>query len=932
MADKSGPVRRRNRSSLVCLRCKRRKIKCDRQNPCANCVKIGFPCSYSKTWVPTFQKGPKGIENGELSFTHFGLDSIPPPLTADGSSDSASSANGARHSPSEYLEHRRFTMQGDIYIVAPILLDNAGGKALNSNVGFLTKKYHDPRFPGLLPLEKTLCRLLPFELLVTKLAKNDYYGINPFENEEETIEFGVPFKRSTAGDGTIWDHGGIFTWKVVAKKSRWLCAVEEYVCLVATKESTDGLPADTAGAAAHPQLHTPHSAHGDTPRNPEMRQTTELLGLMLYDGDPHLELNLIERMRMMFPTKKAVWVLLGRYFQVLYPLGPFLDEMDFRATIARIIGAESYADEEVELHVASKIDVIHVACLLVVLRYSYVSLFPNCRSASQAMLTSDDPTLHEIQYLLKRPVDVNAIDVSHHCLHRFLLLRSINVPLFQLALLLRNYTNSAPESSYTNDGENIYSGLLHLMGYALGFHRDPSHFPGAVDPRTTNFIRKIWNNLCVIDVYRGYSSGVPISSNTEFFDTQFPTLDDGNENIKDKDLDKAVCKVDSISDALVYGTMKDLVMMCLSVRRPKVLSQLTGLLNRMESSTRGIFGSLRDYLQPLEAINATYSYGKLIKCFILLSLEVCFMTILRYVVAHYQEKKNGPLYSYYTKKIFYFAIEEILPLVPTLAADLEAVIGEGVSLFMNPALIDAVYRINEILLDAMMSSNNYLYKRSRASDHELRCQSDPDYHEHFMNLSQFVVLLERFSKLCLACLSVMSKRHYLAWRILKKHQHLLHAATDPKFYELVVLETELGVGDGPPSFTSAVLLELNEMCGRSFKFVEALINNSKEWPDKDIWGKTLRDEVPSILRMYKSQHHEQASARRATMDTSPAVSDILAADFSQGGFAAELDHDVFALNEIFNDELVDLLWTQMTSQKMQKDEERERLEWQAMFE
>ncbi|CAR27591.1 ZYRO0D02090p [Zygosaccharomyces rouxii] len=34
-------VRRRNRPTVVCTNCKRRKSKCDRQNPCSNCVRFG---------------------------------------------------------------------------------------------------------------------------------------------------------------------------------------------------------------------------------------------------------------------------------------------------------------------------------------------------------------------------------------------------------------------------------------------------------------------------------------------------------------------------------------------------------------------------------------------------------------------------------------------------------------------------------------------------------------------------------------------------------------------------------------------------------------------------------------------------------------------------------------------------------------------------
>ena len=39
--------RRRRRPALSCIECRRRKIKCDRNNPCNHCVSAGSQCAYS---------------------------------------------------------------------------------------------------------------------------------------------------------------------------------------------------------------------------------------------------------------------------------------------------------------------------------------------------------------------------------------------------------------------------------------------------------------------------------------------------------------------------------------------------------------------------------------------------------------------------------------------------------------------------------------------------------------------------------------------------------------------------------------------------------------------------------------------------------------------------------------------------------------------
>ena len=45
-AHRTPKVRRRNRLITSCLECRRRKLKCDKGHPCANCIKISRPCVF----------------------------------------------------------------------------------------------------------------------------------------------------------------------------------------------------------------------------------------------------------------------------------------------------------------------------------------------------------------------------------------------------------------------------------------------------------------------------------------------------------------------------------------------------------------------------------------------------------------------------------------------------------------------------------------------------------------------------------------------------------------------------------------------------------------------------------------------------------------------------------------------------------------------
>ncbi|KAJ3499058.1 hypothetical protein NLG97_g641 [Lecanicillium saksenae] len=57
-----GDVRRRRRRVLSCLACRRRKIKCNREQPCQHCVQTQQPCNYQGPPSPQQWQIPKSIE------------------------------------------------------------------------------------------------------------------------------------------------------------------------------------------------------------------------------------------------------------------------------------------------------------------------------------------------------------------------------------------------------------------------------------------------------------------------------------------------------------------------------------------------------------------------------------------------------------------------------------------------------------------------------------------------------------------------------------------------------------------------------------------------------------------------------------------------------------------------------------------------------
>lgn len=59
MAESTLPIRKRRRPALSCVECRRRRIKCDRNDPCNHCKKLsGIKCNYTTSQVASTRHVP----------------------------------------------------------------------------------------------------------------------------------------------------------------------------------------------------------------------------------------------------------------------------------------------------------------------------------------------------------------------------------------------------------------------------------------------------------------------------------------------------------------------------------------------------------------------------------------------------------------------------------------------------------------------------------------------------------------------------------------------------------------------------------------------------------------------------------------------------------------------------------------------------------
>lgn len=338
------------------------------------------------------------------------------------------------------------------------------------------------------------------------------------------------------------------------------------------------------------------------------------------------------------------------------------------------------------------------------------------------------------------------------------------------------------------------------------------------------------------------------------------------------------------------------------------------------------------------------------KSFILLSLHVFSVTVLMHLTEYYKAKQNSQLFYFYTKKMLFIVANEIMAVVPAFVTKFEIIFGEGICLFMNPMMIDAIFRVNEIFIANILRCNNYIYYRTKSADHELRMANDPDYFGHFQRVCDLVVLLQRFCKLCVVVESIMSNRYYMAWKVLKSHQLFVSAMAKPEFYEYVGINPEISSTEGPHNFTTSQLQELIDILKKALSFVEKQVSeNSEELSLEKVWGKPTKVEIPIIINEHTKGEENSTPATptpHATSAETPQGMQVPKSTFDETAeILPEVPLDIGDLNKIldwhlvgmddvhaFNNYEVDTLWQQMSSQRLQKHEQLERAAWQGYFE
>lgn len=681
---------------------------------------------------------------------------------------------------------------------------------------------------------------------VTNYALNspeDFVGVNPYASENDMINLNKGYTSVHIKRSSRHLNFGPFSWLSILKKDKVLLSVwtflQDYKADVYTSQGKTMLECGTFKfntskndlPVVTPAEQEQQPTEVDTPGNfkifkaapetdskfqsialvrdgvedlrpydemnkdkLEQRRTINKLsndkssGVSFYEGKIDQELALIDRIKVILPKQKVCWMLINRFFELVYPYAPFVDEANFRQEMTRIIGPEGFLDAPIsEVQVQNRLDLPRMGTLLVMLRLTYLSLFSNRNGVNEYNMNSDDPSpeVQQIKYLLKNPVNIDVIDITEECLSQFDTSRKSNPIIIQCAFLLRIYRTFSPEDGDGTDGgdSQITNGVLIQMAQSCGLNREPDYFEDyPVDAKSRHLGRKIWFFLIVMDLNLSLNYGSPPAINEKCYDTRLPYYKAGNENSFDVDKEKHMLSSLAYFEKY-YPTLRRVLDMCLDMNNDARVKDITHELSVFEGILKDNYGVLQDYLVPFKEDKFAYPFLKTMKCKNYLNLKRFIMNLTYHLFLYYEAKENNELSYFYLRKVLAGFLGEMVPGYFQLVANNHLNFGEVSDLILNPPIQMTIQRSNQMVIAVMCRVNRtiYLMKNSEKHDEYLEWNTD-NYRTRFAKLCKLSKQLQKIVEYTTALLSRLANRYYFAWKISKAHNFLVKVMTGKSFY------------------------------------------------------------------------------------------------------------------------------------------------------
>lgn len=235
---------------------------------------------------------------------------------------------------------------------------------------------------------------------------------------------------------------------------------------------------------------------------------------------------IIANINKIMPPLFVVHTLVDNFFNFVYPVFPYINEAIFKEELSVVLIPTKDGGCRVELTHFQNASIISL--LLIVLRFSYLSLKPRTSRESPIQIDNDilaalinSGSKIEHTFVLYSKTLLMSLP-SNDTIFRKVRLRNI-----QVLLYLRLYQMYSPELNDESSEHSITLALLIQMSHVLGANMDPTKFPNVYqDERVITVWRRIYYKLLSLDVLSSYNYATPLIINEREWSMKLPSLSD----------------------------------------------------------------------------------------------------------------------------------------------------------------------------------------------------------------------------------------------------------------------------------------------------------------------------------------------------------------------------------------------------------------------
>lgn len=749
--------KRRIRKKLVCINCHLRKIKCDKQQPCSNCVrfKISSSCRYDNDSTSI---------NDDANKEHTVNETLSQPIEMVSKSVSSGSSSpipvGGRltlsDGPTPIYLHPENRDYGRYQTAIPTVLSNPSTQNFHATDKHYKPIFIDKKFSsGLSHFLSVLCYnpipISDFDFNLLSVFQHDPSGkgmimlnmyhvlplITPFHSHSPTRLVMTCIRRSYSNGIDLFRD----TLDNVVKE------VEEFSARYFDKKYLVPLE--------------PSLGKNFTETKNIVSELGSRIGIHFISDFTRSDIK--NEILSVLPPMEVIYCLTNVFFCHLHKHIPILEEKTFRTDIYRLLKcdrAETHQGRVKDIIIESNKDLCSLSTLLIALRATYVLVVEQINEEGNLKFLD-----HEEKVLLRsNPIPIESHNISLKCLKLYEMGFCQSYGQLILMIFLYYYQGICPEGPLQYQGQLssisvLFSNIVNTAAL-LNLNRAPERACGRwTESQSDNVLvfrkKVLWHILLIMDFENSVVFNKGLSIKMDSYDNKFEDhdyLDDHTEEERDflRGIDLVI---------LIIQRARRLIDDTFIISKKIKISYLLGSLSELETLVKDKLGILKDYLCTIDEQKAI---SKMIKFRVYLHFKILSIIVYQAIVHFLQGEGKLELSLYYFQKLFCICNFELVGLDYNFLKNCENFFGASADIMLRSAIVHFYRaRAGSILIGITLQSIQLHLKSLSAKDQN-------DYHARLKKILPHISQkLTQFEESYLKLLLSLGKRTLSGWNYLK---------------------------------------------------------------------------------------------------------------------------------------------------------------------